>query len=363
MKILDKYLTKNYLAPLTYCLLAFSFIYIIYDLFDNLYDFMQAKTSLLQIFSYYFFYRIPAILIYIVPISSFLAVLYALSQLTKTNEITAMRASGVSTYRIVLPFIVMGVISSIFVGYINEYIGPRSAYLADCFIENQHRKGDESAYLARNLPFKNERERRIWFISEFDTRKHTMRRVDIIQQREDSSDAEKIQAAGGQWLDGRWWLSDLAIQRYDKDGRPIGPPQFHPKLEMNQLSEIPNDFINEIKSPQFLSSGELQQFLKSHKNISADAINRIKVDYHQRIAMPWTCLVVVLLGIPFGTHTGRKGAFLGIAISIGIFFLYYVLSNLGIAMGKKHLLTPFIAAWGFNIAFSTFGAYMIWRMR
>ena len=109
MKIIDKYLLRTFMVPLVYCLVGFSMIFVIFDLFDHFSDFMEAKTSLLDILKYYLFI-LPSILSYIVPISLLLSVLYALSTLTRSNELTAMRASGVSLYRLMLPFMTMGLL-------------------------------------------------------------------------------------------------------------------------------------------------------------------------------------------------------------------------------------------------------------
>jgi lipopolysaccharide export system permease protein len=337
-------------------------IYVIYDLFDNLADFVQAGTPIIDVAKFYAM-LMPSVLIFIVPVSLLLSVLYSLSQLTKNNELTAMRASGVSLYRLMLPFMSIGLMASALVATINETIGPWSAYWTHQYVRSQRHKGKKQVYIANNLAYKNEQERHIWMIGEFDTRTFDMKRPEVVMQREDGSDIAKIQAEKAQWLDGRWWFINLAAQQYDRNGHPRGPPKFARRREMKELSETPENFMNEIKDPEFLSSTELVEFLDTHRHLSHDTIARIKVDLHHRLAMPWTCFVVTLLGIPFGAHTGRKGALLGVALSLGMFFGLYILINLGLAMGKKEIIIPWLAAWAPNIIFFAVGMIMVYRMR
>ena len=98
MKLVDKYLLRSLAVPLVYCLLGFCLIYVIYDLFDNLPDFIDAATPLPEVLRFYAL-LMPSVLIIIAPISLLLAVLYSLSSLTKNNELTAMRAMPPSLVR------------------------------------------------------------------------------------------------------------------------------------------------------------------------------------------------------------------------------------------------------------------------
>lgn len=373
MKLIDKYLIRNFLTPFIYCVLAFTMIFIIFDLFNTLSDFLEAKTQGMQIFQYYL-YIIPSVVVYIIPTSLMLALLYTLSHMTKNNELTAMRASGVSLYRLMLPFIVVGFIASIAVAIINETIGPWSAYWTDQFIEAEKHKHEYNSYIKHNLALKNTRQYREWFIGTFNSMNYEMNNVRIIQQRPDGSDAAKIWAKKAEWLDGEWWLSDVIRQDYRANGRPDGGPrnllgigERTKSVSMPEFSETPEDFLNERKdareNPEQFSSHELMQYINRHVDFSKQVRSRVMTDFYSRMAMPWTCLVVVLLGIPFGSQTARKGAILGITMALGLFFSYYILINVGVALGKGLILPPWFAAWLPNLVFFCLGITLVYRMR
>lgn len=362
MKIVDKYLFKAVFVPLLYCLSGFILIYVIYDLFDNLPDFIEARTPLPAVIRFYLF-LMPSVLVIIAPVSLMLAVLYSLSHLTKNNELTAMRACGISLYRLMAPLVVLGLLGSLAVGAIHETLGPWSAYWAHQFVAMQKNKGELDTRLVSPLPYRNETGRRDWMIGEFNMETFEMKNVNVIQHRPDSSDEYRIQAKAGRWYDGRWWLNDVTYQPYDPEGNPQGPPRFEIHRELTDYNEVPRDFINEIKDPEFLSSREILTFLRTHKRLSRETVARIRVNLHNRLAMPWNCLVVTLLGIPFGAKSGRHGAFLGIVLALSLFFGYYVFVNVGLAFGKKQLIAPWVGGWLPNLLFLGTGLILIHRMR
>jgi lipopolysaccharide export system permease protein len=360
MKLIDKYLLRNLMAPLGYCLTAFAMVYIIGDLFNNMPDFIDAKTPLASVIKFYAL-LMPSALIYIVPVSLFLAVLYSLSHLTKNNELTAMRSCGVSLLRLMVPMIAVGLTASLIVGVINETIGPWSAYWTNQFIKLQRSEGELSVRVVSMLGLVNEVAGRDWIVEKFDTQTFEMSNATLTKKQQDGT-AERIQARQAHWLDGRWWLEELVTQNYDRDGNPMGPPQFELRKEMKDVSETPTDFINEIKDPEYLSAREILNFIRTHR-LSNEKIAQRKVDFHSRLAMPWVCLVVTLLGIPFGAQTGRKGALIGIVLALSLFFGLYFLMNVGVAFGKKGAIDPWLAGWLPNIFFFCLGCVMVYRMR
>ena len=363
MKLLDKYLLRTFVVPFIYCFLAFAMIYVIYDLFDNLPDFVEGKTPLLMVARYYAI-LLPSVMVRIVPISLLLAVLYALSSLTKNNEITAMRACGLSLFRLMIPFMGVGLLVSVTVAAVNETLGPRSAFWCSKFVKEQKRDDPNTVYIATQRAFKNNRDHRIWIVNEFDIRTYEMRNIEVVQQRPDGlSDEYMIKARSARWLDGRWWFSDIVIQQYDEGGNPVGHPKFVFSQEMTDLTETPTEFLNDIKDPEFLSSLELINYINTHPQFEEQTLARYKVDLHYRLALPWASFIVSLLGIPFGSQTGRKGAFRGVALCIGLLLGYYFLSLSGMALGKGMVIPPWLAGWLPNIFFLGVGAWMVSRMR
>lgn len=360
MKLLDRYMLRTFLVPLTYCLLAFALISVLVDLFDNIGDFLDAKTPFLIIVKYYVI-LLPSILYRIVPIAVMLAVIYSLYQLSKNNELTAMRACGISLNRLMVPYILAGLVISTVVLVENETIGPDAAYWCHRFVREQ-RKDPRTARITQ-IAFKKERNNRIWNVR-FDTKTFELQNVEITQMRTNGpGQASKIRADGGQWLDSHWVMTNVTIQTYDEDGAPHGAAEVFSMREMSEFNEKPDDFLNEVKDPEYLSSSDLLKYVRSHRVLEPQKVASIRTDYHNRLAFPWASFIVVLMGIPVGTHTGRKGVMPAVAMSLGMLAGYYGLMMIGLALGKGMVIPPWLAGWLPIMTFLGTGTILVARLR
>ncbi len=360
MKILVRHLFVNLLKPMLYLLLAFTLLFVIADLTDHAEEFLQAGAAPLLMFHYYSL-QLPSLVIFIVPICLLLATLYSLSMLTRHSEIVAMRASGVSIYRIVRPYLFMGLLCSIFTAAVNEYTGPRFAYRAHQLLESRKDASDDVYF--EQIPFRNPASGHTWFIERFDTRTFTMEGIELRQQRPDGSDMTRISARKGYWLDRRWWFEEATVQHFDSQNNLAGPPENFQSLEMRNLPEVPEDFLGEAKDTAFQSSTELRNYIRTHSFLSPETLNKYEVDFHHKLTMPFICMIATIIGIPVGAHTGRKGALAGVMLAIGMFFGFYALQFTMEYLAKQMILAPGVGAWSAIIVFTGIGAVMIHRMR
>jgi lipopolysaccharide export system permease protein len=359
MKILTKYLLKSLFQPLFYCLIGFSLIFIIDDLFSNFSDFLESGLRPLEML-YYYSLLLPPVTVLILPACLLLAMLYSLSRLTRHSEITAMRAGGVSIYRIVMPFIGVGILATLYTAYINEKVAPNAAWRAEKFMDYQKAGRDSEIFFVRNTALKSRNH--VWMIQKMDTRDHSMYNVELIDQLPGGG-AVKYQAAKALWLDGRWWFMDLTLQAYKENGDLSGPPEMLLQKEMRDLRETPQTFMAEIKDPQYLSASEMRRYLRSKKDVSSDTRARLLVDMHSRLAAPFACLVVTLIGVPIGAHSGRRGALAGIMAALSLFFIFYILQLTGQALGKQEIIPAWLGGWLPVILFGFASPLFIHRMR
>ena len=360
MKIITRYLLKSLLFPLLYCLFGFSLLFIINDLFDNFSDFLESGIRPLEMVTYYS-QLLPSVSVLILPACLLLAMLYSLSRLTRHSEITAMRAGGVSIYRVIMPFIGVGIAASLCAAFINEKVAPAAGWRAEQTLQHLKAGRNENVFFARNLAVKIVS--RVWMVQKLDLRDYSMYNVELVEQRPDGSDETKYQAERALWLDGRWWFMDVTVQSYKENGDLAGPPAIILQKEMRHLRETPQTFLAEIKETRHLSSREMRRYLRTKKDVSGNTRARLLVDMHSRLAAPFTCLVVTLIGIPVGAHTGRKGAFAGILAAMSLFFVFYILQLAAQALGKQELIPAWIGGWLPILVFIAAGPFFIHRMR
>lgn len=361
MKLIDKYLLRQFLVPLGCCLAAFSMIFVIADLFDHLSDFIVAGTPIFQVVRYYA-YLLPALLVFIAPISLLLGVLYTLWRLSRNNELTAMRSCGISLHRCIVPFLVVGLVFSVLVTVFQETVAPWSSYWAAQFIERLGSPDKQASRYANNLSFKSDAFNRIWSVRKFDLETYAMEGISVVVQESDGG-VSIIHAEEGKYFDGQWWFYNVTTQKRDARNNPIGPVASQLIMEMSEFAEKPADFVNVVKNPIFFSARESWEFLKTHEQLSSRTRARFLVDMHVRLAMPWTCLIVILFGIPCGVHTGRKGPFAGIVAALLSFFGFYVLMTICQWLGKEQFIGPFWSAWLPNLVFLATGICLMIRAR
>ena len=361
MKILVRHLFFNLLKPLAYLLLAFTLLFVVADLMDNASDWMRAGVSPIVILHYYSL-QLPSLVIFIVPICLLLSTLYSLSTLTRHSEITAMRASGVSIYRIIRPYLAMGFLCFLVTFFVNEFWGPQKAYNANQLQQSQTDldKG-EQAY-SESIFFENPDNQCSWQIESFDTRTFTMRGIVYRKLRTDGSVEKKITARKGYWLDRQWWLEKGSIEEFGENGIRLPDPTDFETWRL-VARETPQDLMNELKPAEYRSSLELRTYIRNHKFLNDRVLTKYRVDLHHRLTMPFICLIATIIGIPVGAHTGRKGALAGILLAIGMFFGLYALQFTMEYLAKQMLILPWIGAWSAILLFLVIGSVMIHRMR
>ena len=165
MRILDKYLLREFAWPFLYSFDAFLLLFIVNDLLDNLGDFLRQGASLGTILRYYLIF-LPEPIVLILPVALLLGVLFCLSMLGKHNELLAMRAGGVSLWRLALPFVVVSATASAVSFGVNELFVPQSRARADA-LERQI-QGQRAQPVRANFFFTNPEQRRDWYARQFD---------------------------------------------------------------------------------------------------------------------------------------------------------------------------------------------------
>ena len=307
MKLIDRYILRQYLVPLGYILGAFSLIYIILDLFERFPDFARAGLSVAEMALYYgaFLFAVNGFVPFIVmvlPIALLLGALYTLTVFARHNELTALCASGVSVRRLMRPFLGVGLLAVPLAVLAQELVSPAATqWTADFRRQRVHRVA-EAADVVRDFLYHRDDTGRQWIVRKFNTRNPArLEDVKILQERPDGSLARELIARRAEWLDGRWWLYEMQERKYDTAGEPQGglsAPSERP-MEVAELTERPHEFLQELaQDSDRLSSLDIYRYLRSRSRLSRAARARRAVDLHVRLAMPWTCLVMVLLSLP-----------------------------------------------------------------
>ncbi len=383
MRLLDRYLLRELITPLAYCLSGFLTFWISFDLFSELDNFQKEKLGVAEVARYYGF-KIPEFVVLILPITLLLALLYSLTNHARHNELTATRAAGVSLMRLSAAYLAVGLLLSIGLFVLNESWVPKASQKAEAIVSGTH-LSDRSAGHGRwhyNLSFRNARDGRIWAIGAYNIDTFEMHNPQIEWSLPDESRRTLI-ATNAVRLNGVWVFQEVVELTYPAVvptnvflSTNVVAHQMHTNiLEVPEFSETPEQIQSEIKISRLssvtaakevqLSITEILDYLHLHPDLTPrDSQHRmLHTQLQGRLAAPWTSLVVVLIAIPFGAATGRRNVYVGVASSIFIAFAYFMLLKLGLALGTGGYVPPWLAAWSPNILFAGTGLLLTRRVR
>jgi lipopolysaccharide export system permease protein len=375
MRLLDRYLLRGLFVPLAYCLGGFLIFYVAFDLVFKIKDFQEEHLNAFDIAQHYVA-TLPELLVtIIIPVSLLLALLYALTNHSRHNELTAMRTSGVSFWRMSLPYFGVGILAGLAVLAMNELLVPPSEDRVD-EIKHRHDLNAADRVWIPKLNLDNQTEGRLWSIDRYNKATGEMKGPHIQWDRADGSflwiDAERGIYTNGQWV---FFNEEDWVTRTPSPGNPNplpGERKPHAVLALT-LSETPAWIKSELKvrnlSPEEaakkpeLSIQEILTYLRLHPRQEKADRAKLLTQFQCRLAEPFTCLTVVLIALPFGARAGRQNVFAGVASSLFICFAYFILQRISMGLGVGGTLPPFLAAWLPNLVFGLAGLVLMWRTR
>jgi len=374
MRLLDRYLFRELLTPLAFCLGGFLIFWISADAFQKMADFQEGRLHLLDIVEYYLAMTPEFLATIILQVALLLALLYTLTQLARHNEITAIRAAGVSLWRLCLPYFIVGLMASLLLFGLNEWCVPRSTDWAEQILNRYVQKPDDARRqtVFHNFGFTNAREHRWWFIAEYHLKTAEMLNPQVNWTSSDGLNYQ-LNAAHAIHTNGAWTFFDVSVKEIAQANAQLVSSRQTNLLAMPEFTETPAEIQSEIKISSYqnfrnsrradIPLRDILGYLRLHPNLSRTDSSLLFTKFHGRLATPWTCLVVVFIAIPFGAASGRRNLFVGVAGSIFICFAYFVIQQLCLALGAGGHLPAWLAAWLPNLIFGGTGLILMARVR
>ncbi|MBU2540645.1 MAG: LptF/LptG family permease [Candidatus Omnitrophica bacterium] len=362
MRILDKYLVGLFILAFIATVTIFLSLYIIIDLFSNLDEIIKNQLDFDTLRVYYLAFT-PKIFIEIAPVAALLAMVYTLSRLNNTNEIIAMRSSGLSIWQITRVVLITGLAISCLVFFVSERILPASQYkLLEIKVKQM---GMKDKHLS-DQPIRNAAiyglDNRLFFISLFDPKDNTLSGIVIFEQDENQNVTAKIVSGSGEYKDGRWILYDCITYKYGLNNELVGEPEYMKAKVMN-FEDTPQDIRKQQLKISYMNVKQLRDYRQRLKHTNAKAVLRnFNVEIKSRFSSPMTAVILMFISIPFSLSIKRKGQLASsLGISIVLAFFYYVINSMSIAFAKEGFIPALVAAWLANAAFFLIGVVLIKR--
>ena len=358
-RILHRYVTREYLKILSLSLSSLILIYVVVLFFQKVNLFIKYQAPFYLVFEYVL-YKVPEVAFqFTLPYAVLLSTLLTLGSLSRHSEITALKAGGISLYRITLPLFLTALMISFFSFLGNDYLVPFANRTTRYLLDVKVRKEQPTSSF-KNYKIWYRSNHRIFNIRLLDPKQKVLKGFTLYQFDDHSLCIQRVDAREAKWMNGGWELHQGAIRDFGNDGS-FKTTSFE-KMPF-PMEEKWESFQKIERTPEEMSYGELRTYVQKIQSSGYDA-TRYLVDLYSKLSYPLLNLIMVLIGIPFALRTGRSG---GVALSIGISVLialtYAVTFYVFLSFGKTGVLPPFLSSWIPTLLFGLSGVFTLMSVR
>ncbi len=359
MKLVTRYILRRTIDPFLFGVAAFTSLFIGGGLIFDLADLVSRWQVPLDIALQYFFLSLPQIVVYTFPMATLLAALLTFNRLSGNGEITAMKAGGISFYRMVAPVIFLALAVSLLTILINETIVPYAARAVED-IKHEARHGTTrvpgTQRHLRIFDSDGDRPNYLLYARRFDGEEETMYGV-YVQEYEQGRLSRLVEAEKAEWTETGWNFRDGTI--YYLSGRERLPRMGFAEYVLN-LGREPEDIRRLELEPEEMSFRELREHIEVRSR-EGEELDALLVELHHKLAIPFASLIFALIGPPLGLQPARGGSSIGLGLSILIIFIYYTLMTVSTVLAQGGAVHPVLGAWLQNIVFAAVGLWFIIR--
>jgi LPS export ABC transporter permease LptF/LPS export ABC transporter permease LptG len=358
--LLDDYVLRDFFLYLGMIVSAFLVLLLVFTLFELLGDILRNQTPAIVVAEYLLNVS-PYLLYSVAPLIMLLAVLITFGLMNRSNEITAIKATGTSVYRIFTPVLAAAAVLSAGLFFADQFYLPHTNKRQEA-LHNQIKGKPPQTYLRPDRRWIFGRHNDIYYYQFFDADRDQFANLTIFRIDPASfAITERIHAERAHWAEnlGRW-IFEQGWQRSLHTAAIAGYRTFDVST-FPELSEEPSYFKKEVKQYSEMNYEELRRYIRDLQQSGFDVV-RLRVQLNQKLSYPLITLIMAGIAIPFSLSAAKKGAITGVAVAVGIAVVYTIVSRLSEAMGDISLLPPALAAWSPDLIFSLVGAYLILKI-
>lgn len=356
IKRLDLYLITRFLTALVVVIVATGATIIVINMVEELRDFIDNKVPILSILEYYLYFT-GWVLKSFLPMFVMLAALFSITSLARNAEILAMKASGISLYRIALPLLVTTILLAGGHFFYNEYIFPdankKKLEIKEFTIE---KRSKQRFTRVRNL-YRQIEPGYFYTISSFNVarREGSDFRLYLTSNRQ----LRRIVTSKKLIFDDYLWQ---AIGGTERDFDEAGNTTFahFDTLIIADIKDTPDDFARRMGKPEDMGLDELKRYIALMKRTGGPYL-RESVDLKMKYAYPASSVIILFICIPFAANPRRGGVAVAIATGASIALVYFVLMRISQSAGYNAKIPEYVAAWGINGLFFVIGIILMWR--
>ena len=354
MRILDRYLIKGFFHSLFLSVVCLLGIYMIVEFFEKIDDVVKRGISAITMVKY-LFYSVPKIFFQILPVAFLIAVLLILGLMSRNGELMAIKASGISLYRVTSVLLATAFIFCAVTFFCQEVILPGSNQAAIYY----------KRIIDGKKPGKNLRQNRIWFwgsgnrvfnIQLMDAKRQEVRGVTFYQLDAQFQMVHRVDAKRAVYRNDTWYLYNGVERFFSGDGfKKVTFQEFEQK--QFTIPEGFEDIFAMQKQPEEMTYQELLKYIERLQG-AGYRVDKYLVDLHTKISMPFIIFIMALIGVSFAVKIDKSGRLFNVGLGLLISFICWIVTTIGISLGHMGLFPPMVAAWIGNVLFLMLGAYL-----
>ena len=363
--LLDEYVMRAYATNFILSLGSFALLYVVFTFFELMGDIIHNQTPFVTV-GEYLINLIPYIISAVTPLCSLLAVLITFGSLNRASELTAMKATGISLYRVVAPILVLAAVLSAALFAFNESYLPAANRRQQALRAEIKDKPAQTFLLAGRKWISGQTNKagepaRIFYYQAFDADRNLFANLSVFEfDPQTFTIQRRIYAATAQWDPSvNRWIFDNGWQR-SFSSETMSSYQPFLVQTFPEIREQPSYFKKEDKPSDEMSYGELKKYIADLRQSGFDTI-KLHVQLENKMSVPAITLVMAILAVPFALSMGKRGGLAGIATAIGVAISYWIVAQVFVSMGNISTLPPVLAAWSPDLLFGIAGAYLLLR--
>jgi LPS export ABC transporter permease LptG/LPS export ABC transporter permease LptF len=363
-RILDEYVVREFLSTFFLVLTAFVLLMLVFTFFELIGDILRNHIPLATV-GEYLINLTPSMLYQIAPLAVLIAVLVTFGVLNRNSELVAMKATGISLYRLVVPVVSISAILAVGLFLFDQYYLPQANRRQEALRSTiKGRPPQTFLHPEQKWMFGQPRPGepgRIFYYQFFDPDTNEFANLSVFEFDPTSfAISRRIFAARAFWNSKAGsWAFENGWER-DFSGATQTRYQEFKYTSFAEIHEDPSYFKKESLQSQEMNFGQLERYITDLRQSGFDTM-RLRVALWHKLAYPIIAIVMAVLGIPFALSMGRRGSLTGIAVAIAVALTYFVVDNLFGAMGNVNYLPAALAAWSPDVLFGLTGGYLLLR--
>jgi len=362
MRILFRYLLREYIKVFTMCFSGLMTIYLVIDFFEKVRRFLRYDANWLDVLTY-FLLKTPAISFQIAPLAILMATLLTFGLLSRGHEITAMRSCGISLLWITSPFVAFAAGISLVLLLFSSTVIPLAANKSEEIRTTRIEKKPPAAAVKLRQPWTRVGADSLMHVTSVSVGGELLSDVHLYQFDHNFQLVDTTEADEARYSDSTWTLYQGRHRRFSPDGT-VSTTVFD--RQPIALTLIPDDFTTWLAGDaELMTFHDIRAYTRRRHQQDSQAA-RLKTDYYGRIAFPFVTVIMVTIGIALSLRrsgTRGSGMAMGIGQALAVGFCYWTTHSIAIALGRGGVLTPLLAGWMANLLFMSYGLYLMFKVR